>query len=594
MCGILGFWSKKKRVEKTTFDRALEALSHRGPDGKGVYVDEENNIALGHTRLSIIDLSENASQPMFDDSKNLCIVYNGEIYNYQELRKELQDKGYTFKSSGDTEVILKGYRAWEEEVFEKLNGMFALAIWDRLKKKLVLARDPFGIKPLYYYFDGKTLVFSSEVKVFRFFDEYFSYKESPDWKLYFLTFGFIPNPYTTLHNVLALKRGQFMVIDLRKGRVSLAKKFFEIQISDAVKDLHVVKETFISAVKRHLIADVPVGIFLSGGIDSSLLALTACRFTEKCRTISIIFKEEDFSEKKYQQIVLEKVKSIHHERLVTQTEFQQKLEEILKFMDQPTVDGINTYFVSLKAKESGLKAVLSGLGGDELFYGYPSFHLVDRVFKLRYFHTLSTLARMIPFYRWKKISFLRYFKPVCIYLFFRGLFTPEDTAKILKIKPSYIWEKIFEVDIELDKSWERFPRKYLSFLEIEYYLTGQLLKDSDFMGMANSIEIRVPFLDKELVKLSFAFNDEIKYKPPHPKFLITKPFEELLPKEVVFRRKQGFTFPFVVWLQSMHGVSKLVASYGWSRGWALFVLSKMLAGGIHGLSKRPIQLPYVP
>ncbi len=573
MCGILGFWSKKKRIEKTIFERALETLSHRGPDRKGIYIDEEDNIALGHTRLSIIDLSENASQPMFDEDGNLCIVYNGEIYNYQEIKKELQEEGYDFKSSGDTEVILKGYKAWKERIFEKLNGMFALAIWNKTKKEIVLARDPFGIKPLYYYFDGKTLIFSSEVKVFRFFDGYFPYRENPDWKVYFLTFGFIPNPYTTLRNVFALRKGHFVIIDLKRGKINAVKKFFEIQLSNEIKNLDVVKETFLEAVKRHLVADVPVGIFLSGGIDSSLLALTACQFTKKCHTISIIFKEKDFSEKKYQQVVLRKIKSTHHEKLVTQEEFQQELERAFKFMDQPTIDGINTYFVSLKAKESGLKTVLSGLGGDELFYGYPSFRLVDKLFKLRSLHLFSVFARIIPSYRWKKISFLRYFKPVCIYLFFRGLFTPEDVGEILKITPRYVWEKIFEVDVELDKNWEKSPRKYLSFLEIEYYLTGQLLKDSDFMGMANSVEIRVPFLDKELVKLSFAFNDKIKYNPAHPKFLITKTFEELLPKEVVFRKKQGFTFPFVVWLRNMDGISELVANYGWNRGWALFILN---------------------
>jgi len=570
MCGILGFWHKNQLVDRKVFEKALISLFHRGPDGRGIFIDTENNLALGHVRLSIIDLSEAASQPMFNESKTLVIVYNGEIYNYQAIRKELQKKGYNFRSHSDTEVILKGYEAWGEDVFEKLNGMYALAIWDRSQRKLILARDPFGIKPLYYYFDGKTLIFSSEVKIFRFLSEYFPYMENPDWKIYFLTFGFIPNPYTTVKGVYALKKGHTLILYLDKNRIE-AKKFFEITFSDKERDLEKLRSTFISAVKRHLIADVPVGVFLSGGIDSSLVALLACKLTTDCHTISIIFKEKNFSEEKYQRLVLQKIVSSHHERLVTREEFEEHLDRVLKFMDQPTIDGINTYFVSLKAKEIGLKTVMSGLGGDELFYGYPSFRIVDKLVKFKYFHTLSTLARFLPSHRWKKASFLRYFSPVYLYLFFRGLFIPEEVGKILQVSPKYVWEKIFEVDIKLDKDLEKYPRKYLSYLEMEYYLTGQLLKDSDFMGMANSIEIRVPFLDKELVELAFKFDDKVKFNPEQPKYLITKTFEDLLPQEIVFRKKQGFTFPFKIWLQEMGEVKNYVKRYGWSRGWGMYL-----------------------
>ncbi len=575
MCGILGLWSKTTQVDESTVKRARDSMLHRGPDDAGIFIDKENNIGFVHRRLSIIDLSESAHQPMFNKDGRICIIYNGEICNFSEIRDELINKGYVFKSRSDTEVILKAYEEWGVNSFNKFNGMFSFSIWDRIKKLLFLVRDPFGIKPLYYFFNGNILIFSSEIRTFKTLSEYINFKENPDWKIYFLTFGFIPNPYTTLQNVYLLKKGHYLIFSPENEKIDI-KRYYKLEISNNKKDINEISDTFTKVVRRHLISDAPIGVFLSGGIDSSLITLVAHNFQkDNLRTLSVIFKEKEFSEEKYQNLVLSKIKSRHNFYLITAKDLINNFDNILFAMDQPTNDGINTYFISKFAKEDGLKTVISGLGGDELFYGYGSFSKIEKLFLLKNIHNLSVLAKFLPLYRYKKTYFLKYFEPVCIYLFFRGFFIPEEAGKILNIEAKYIWEKIFDVNIELDKSLWHYPRKFLSFLEMEYYLSGQLLKDSDFMSMANSIEIRVPFLDRELVELSFNFDDNKKYNPNQPKFLITEDFKNLIPKEIIFRKKQGFIFPFKIWFNLIPEVKIYLKRYGWPRGWAVYLANKI-------------------
>lgn len=597
MCRIAGLVDFNKGLDRQQLEELTlhirDSMAHGGPDDAGIYVDKEKGVALAHRRLSILDLSSLGHQPMSTEGGEITITYNGEIYNFQEIKQDLLNKGYKFRSNTDTEVIIKAYLEWGENTFHKLSGMFAFCLYDKNRKVIYLVRDHAGIKPLYYHLSSeKYLLFASEVKTFKTFDK--GWEVNRDWNIYFLIFGHIPEPFTTLKNVYMLPKGSFLKVDLQNNNYQI-EEYTSFTFSNTINNhdnaVKSVKEIFTKAVNRHLISDAPIGVFLSGGIDSSLVAIVASRFMgENLRTLSIIFNEKDYTEEKYQKIVHDKIKSKHSTKIVTQNDFINNLGDIFSAMDQPTVDGINTYFISQCAKEQGLKAVLSGIGGDELFGGYPSFSRIDNfwIFKSWKRKKLFRLFEYIDNDRLKRISFLSIKNPLAYYLLFRGFFTLNFIMDYLGVDRTDIERALEKVYLN-DKS-AMGSKNFVSYLETDLYMKNQLLKDTDFFSMWHSLEIRVPFLDKELMNTVFSISEAIKFHTGQPKYLITKAFEDILPKEIIFREKAGFSFPFQIWMKNnLHNLSnfipnqnkkitkKVLDKFGngklhWSRFWALVVM----------------------
>jgi len=553
MCRIAGIVNLQNSPTEEHIIAMRDSMMHGGPDDKGVYIDEEYHLAFGHRRLSLIDLSSAGHQPMYSSDKKIVIVFNGEIYNYLDIQQDLIQLGYEFKSHSDTEVILAAYQHWGNDCFSKFNGMFALAIFDKPNGKLILARDHAGIKPLYYSFINSALYFASEVKAFKTIDS--NWTENKDWRTYFLLFGYIPEPFTTLKNVFSLAKGSYMEIEL-KTLQHQTKPFFaisyEYKIHSEIEAVEAVRLHLDKAVKRHLISDAPIGLFLSGGIDSSILTLLAKKYSgDQLHTLSIDFDETVFSEKKYQQIIIKSTNAKHQSFTVTKNDFVNAIPDILQAMDQPSNDGINSYFITKYAKEAGLKAVLSGIGADELFGGYPSF---SRTGKLKFSSIIPDLilktAVLFPDDKLKKIQFLSNKKFPGHYLFNRGFFTPDRVAQYLDINKSSV-ENILNSFQPPDFVKNLHPLEQVCYEETNWYMQNQLLKDTDYMSMWHSVEVRVPFLDKELMHLVYSIHPDIRYNSKQIKHLLIKAFVDILPESIWNRPKQGFVFPFQQWMSNV-------------------------------------------
>lgn len=591
MCRIAGIFDPSLKNLQEQVVAMRDAMHRGGPDDAGLFVHPSLPLALGHRRLSLIDLSEAGHQPMID--AELTIVFNGEIYNYLELRSTLQHYGHQFNTESDTEVILKAYRQWGVDAFEYFNGMFALALLDEKKQQLVLARDHAGIKPLYYYIDEHCLYFASEIRAFAKAGKVF--EENEKWRSAFLTFGHLPEPITTLKNVVPLTKGTALVIEIPSLKKKVHRFFkwnFTGQLKNEDEALQLMRETLEQATERHLIADAPIGLFLSGGIDSSLLTLIASHTRkDNLHTLSIVFNEKAFSEEKYQQLIIDQTGAKHQSFLVTKDIFNTQLEDAMEAMDQPTLDGINTYFISMYAKAYGLKAVLSGLGADELFGGYPSFKQQK---KMKYVEKMPAgLLRGLqgfPDHRIRKLSYAGMQNTAAEYLSYRGIFTPVSVASLLDTT-----EK--EIENDLIALSEYYPVSTLtngnrvSWLETNFYMQNQLLKDSDFMSMWHGLEIRVPFLDKEVMLMAGAIDAAIKFKTTPPKYVLVKAFENELPEAIWKRKKQGFTFPFEGWLKenefikpSNRDEEQLYEKFqqkklSWGRYWCALLMNRFQRNG---------------
>lgn len=562
-----------------------DCMKHGGPDGEGLYLDEDLPLAFGHRRLSLLDLSDNGLQPMADLDGVLQIVFNGEIYNFLELKAELKSFGHSFKTTCDTEVILKAYIQWGIDCFERFNGMFALAIFDKRTDQLILARDHAGIKPLYYSIQNDKLHFASEVRAFSAISP--GWPENEQWKILLLTYGFLPEPVTTLQNVVPLKKGTCLIIDLPDLKVNaytFAGYRVEYTIYSARDAAVAIKEQLTKAVERHLISDAPIGLFLSGGIDSSILTLLAHKVNPKnLHTLSIVFEDEKISEAHYQQLIINKTKAHHRSFLVKGKEFYESLPDIINAMDQPSTDGINSYFICKYAHQYGLKAVLSGLGADEIFGGYESFYRTSKVKYLNYLPAfVLNMAETLPGDKKKKLAFLRRKDVIGEYLLNRGLFTPNQAAELLNCSVKEVNRVTGNISIPATKGLD--PRERIIAEEQHIYMQNQLLKDVDYMSMWHSIEVRVPFLDKELLNTVQSIHPSVKYKAKEKKFLLIKAFEDVLPEEIYHRKKQGFVFPFVEWMHKVQTSDQRDVKFiqlrdklnsgkmQWSRYWAYLLV----------------------
>ncbi len=552
MCGIAGAISFSDGRGSEDAVRKMNARQKlRGPDDEGL--DSFGPATFGQRRLSIIDLSADGHQPM--SSGNLHITFNGEIYNFEEIKKELVAKGYSFKTKTDTEVILASYKEWGKESFSKLRGMFAIALYDSRGEELILARDRYGIKPLYYAATQGGLVFASTVVAIK-ESGLVELHEDEEAKIGFLLFGSVPLPKTTFKEVYSVRAGHYLSFS-KNGAKEI--KYYE-PLTSFLKKISPAKGAAVSRIKEllnesvrlHLISDAPLGVFLSGGIDSSVLAILAAKQREKALdTLSIDFKEYKFSEKKYREGVTARIKSRHKEYLVGREDFESEKENIFAAMDQPTIDGVNTYFVSRAAKEAGLKAVLSGLGSDEIFMGY---HYFKRASLFRFVQKLPKILKwplkLLSLRRsWAKLIYLYEGKGLInFYLSLRGLFPPAEIAETLKINESSVWSYIAKLGDFLPTELKNLhPADALSWLEVNFYMANQLLKDTDFMSMRHSIEARVPFLDHVLVEYISSLPVSLKLTA-RPKELLISAMGRDLPREVWDRPKMGFAFPLGNWL----------------------------------------------
>lgn len=570
-------------------------MARRGPDGSGLWLNEDHRVGLAHRRLAIIDTSSAGAQPMASRDGNLVITFNGEIYNYKELRRTLQDGGYVFQSMSDTEVLLGLYERESEKMVHRLRGMFAFAIWDLRRQKLFAARDPFGIKPFYYSYDGQVFRFASQVTALL-EGEGIRTTPEPAGHVGFSVFGFVPEPFSLHREIRALPAGCHLSLESRgspriQTYYSIADKL--VQAEDTQLDLsffdqvEILREGLRDSVVHHLVADVPVGVFLSSGIDSC--AVAACvqgAGVKDLLTITLGFKEF-FGTRDDEVPIAEKqaalLKSKHITRRVTREEFWGLAEGIWSAMDQPTVDGINTWLVSKAAAELGLKVCLSGLGGDELFAGYSSFADVPRLVRLgQIFGRAQRAASVLQ----KPLGWLpeRILSPKyrhvmdysgsysAAYLLRRALFLPAELHG--RFEPGFLREGLATLAAEerLGRLFEGVtkPRGIVGALELGWYMRGQLLRDADWAGMAHGLELRVPFVDTKFFETVAPML--VSNRPPEKAALVAAMGQRLV-REVRNRPKTGFATPLRKWLEiSNRTPNRHRGLRGWSRAvYSMFV-----------------------
>jgi asparagine synthase (glutamine-hydrolysing) len=557
MCRIAGIVSYQLQPAIVTekVKAMCSALKHGGPDDEGFFLDDERKFAFGHRRLSIIDLSPNGHQPMADVQQRAFITFNGEIYNYRELKKDLVKLGARFHSETDTEVIIQAYLHWGIGAFAMLRGMFAFALHDKQKAVTYLVRDVAGIKPLYYYIENGQLSFASEVKALK----ASGIANEPDgqWQIRFLAFGHIPEPYTTLKNVFSLPKGHFLQWDDNDKNCTIAPFINppdESYILDENEAKMQINRVLQASVNRQLISDAPIGVFLSGGIDSSLITLLANKNKKtQLKTVSIFFDEKAYDESAYQKVVFNRIEGDKFTHLVKQQDFEESFPRIMNAMDMPTNDGINTWFISKYAKQDGLKAVLSGLGADELYGGYPSFNRIKYTGYLKKVPSaLFFIATAFAPDRLKKIEYLYHNHPLADYLLLRGLFAPADIAKILDADLTQVNKILFGDNINYSPA--HYDKEYAAWLETNLYMQNQLLRDTDVMSMSHGLEVRVPFLDEDFQALTSRISPEIRFGNNSKKLLIDS-FKDILPAEISNRPKMGFTFPLQQWMHQYPAIN---------------------------------------
>jgi asparagine synthase (glutamine-hydrolysing) len=635
ICGVIGI--ERPEAGEAIARRMMEALWHRGPDEEGLLVAP--SAALGMRRLSIIDLP-GGRQPVFNEAGNVGIVFNGEIYNFRQLRKTLEERGHSFRTHSDTEVIVHAYEEWGEQCVRELRGMFAFAIWDARvtgtsgdaarRARIFLARDRLGIKPLYYTFADGALLFASEVRALIASGSV-APRLAPDSLEAYLLFGSVAEPSTMIEGVFSILPGHSLTFAADappskpepKPYWDFSQAALEISgpqpktLQDAAKQLLPLLE---ETVRDHLISDVPLGVFLSSGLDSTALVALASRSQSDLRTFTVVFPEQRYSEAKISQESAKHFKTRHQEVLLTPDELLTHLDDAIGALDQPTMDGLNTYFVSRAAHQAGLKVALSGLGSDEIFGGYSTFESVPRA------SFVAGLGRWIPgpFRRMSASVAMRFASGDAVhkgaavwrspkafphaYYFTRLLFTPSRVRRLLS---PYFDQR--EGGADQNSAWRQYMRETsrqaarldsftsVSCFELQSYMLNTLLRDTDAVSMANSLEVRVPFLDHRLVEFVARLPKGAKSSPGLPKALLIDALAGVLPQEVVGQAKRTFTLPWEVWLRGPLGVrlsqdlanlspplreymnpravrgawqNFVIGQTNWSRPWSLFVLNE--------------------
>lgn len=562
MCGIAGYIDLKKNADENVIKKMTDAIAHRGPDGFGHKIFD--NVAIGHRRLSIIDIAT-GSQPMSDIKGNIWITYNGEIYNYLELRNELASFGFNFQTNSDTEVIIYAYEKWGEKCLSKLRGMFAFAIADTIKKKLFIARDHFGIKPLYYYQTDGMIAFGSELQQFK---ELPGFDASIDLNAIdqYLWLQYIPAPLTVFKAIKKLQAAHFITIDF-KGAISDQQKYWDLdfskkQIKTESEWLDATDSVIKQSVKAHLVSDVPFGAFLSGGIDSSLIVQYMSGLLEKkVDTFSIGFEEEDFNELKYSEQVAKKFNTNHHTEVV-KPDALSILPKLVKHYGEPYGDSscIPTYYVCKLAKKH-VTMVLSGDGGDEAFAGYGSYLNWLKYMPLNYRTGIKKV--LYPFQ--EKLFPIRYPKQDTLETWirhiaylnndWRSLLWKNDCQHFISKSPTG-FEKLFE------------HTKYFSlankvqYMDMKTYMAFDILKKVDIASMIHSLEVRTPFIDKEVWEFAATIPEEFNINNKSGewtgKLLLKGLLSKNFPEKFVHRKKQGFAVPLSKWFANKGELNQLL------------------------------------
>jgi asparagine synthase (glutamine-hydrolysing) len=602
MCGICGIIGESsKETAESVLRGMMAAIIHRGPDEEGLLLAP--SVAVGSRRLSIIDLP-GGSQPIWNESGTLAIFFNGEIYNFRELREGLLTRGHSFRTNSDTEVVVHAYEEWGEACASKLRGMFAFAIVEMPQggsgrvAGIFLARDPLGIKPLYYTHPKRSFLFSSEVRSLLASGQV-APRLAAQAVSSFLLFGSVGEPMTMIENVFSLPPGHSMMI--RPGQqteVAAPKRYWDVRKSQELSRAETssrdplparrsacareVRSLVEDAVRSHLIADVPVGVFLSSGVDSTVLAALATRIQGGVHTFTVAFPDIQYSEAETARATATRLGTDHRELSLSGSEMTGRLDQAIAAFDQPSMDGINSYFVSWAARQAGLKVALSGLGSDELFGGYTSFRATTQVARI------AKMARFIPralrefsaeamkkskAYRGSRDAFRKasaaWLDPDALphpYFFTRALFTPQTVAGQLHENFSswsaIPWSRWLSEAAREAASMDPFTQ--VSWLELRSYLVNTLLRDTDAMSMHHSLEVRVPFLDGPLVQNILGLPEAIKNDPARPKSLLVEAMGDLLPKEIITQKKRTFTFPWENWLRGKLGERVAAGLDEWS------------------------------
>lgn len=585
MCGIAGCISLESIVlpeDVAVIKKLNDRQRRRGPDGEGLWVSPDRRAVLGQRRLAIIDVGQSGAQPMNDVTGRWSITYNGEIYNYRELRQELEQAGRRFRTQSDTEVLINAVAEWGEEGIRKLRGMYAFALWDNETKELWLARDPFGIKPLYYAHTGSTLWFASQARALAECAPVSSAYRPAGLVGYYL-WGSIPDPFTWWRGISALPAGHLLRVV--HGKAAPAPVSFS-----RIEDLYVaapaepissqdLRDAFFDSLSAHLVSDVPVGVFLSSGVDSTAIATVVKEAGVKLNTVTLAFNEYEGTRDDEARQAEETARNLgaeHRTVRVDREEFYSVFDDFLASMDQPTIDGLNTYLVSRAASMIGLKAALSGLGGDELLGGYPSFRQAPKLVSIgRRFPTRARCGELLDWIGRPIAQLFNVTPKIAASLKFSGdiesayylrrcLYLPEE----LEMLVDETWSKrgLEELSLQLpDGDPDRkahmkrlSPYAAVSQLEVTNYTRMQLLRDTDWASMAHSLEVRVPFIDLRLfAKLAPA----IASRSPPSKADFVNCIDPNVSR-AASRRKTGFSTPIAKWL-----AEKAVTSRG-LRPWA--------------------------
>jgi asparagine synthase (glutamine-hydrolysing) len=640
MCGIAGIIGRIDEANRRALDRMVQAMRHRGPDGAGSWaspVDAEGRgCLLAHRRLSILDLSEAADQPMIDPASGNVLVFNGEIYNFKELRSDLRAAGLQVRSSGDTEVLLRALSTRGPAALGDLRGMFAFGMWDATARELVLARDPLGIKPLYVAHNSDpngdwSLLFASEVRAILASGLLGRPRLDPAAVASVLWNGFVMGPPTAVRGVEALRPGELRIVDAR-GRTRRSEFTWTIPRAEGPPaDEASVREVLQESVREHLVSDVPLGVFLSGGIDSSAVANLAQRAADRpVTTLTLSFEEAAFDEGRIARRVAEAIGTRHVEVLLTEGRFVAELDRALDALDQPTFDGINTYFIARAAREAGLTVVLVGTGGDELFGGYRSFaelpalqrwaRRTRRVPQAAKSATAALAAAWLaprrggavaPQTRWAKLPELVRAGDdlIRLYQLAYALFLPgfqRELSALPEFAPAVGLPGALLGQLQ-DEIRGRTPLAAIGVLEQRCFLGERLLRDSDVAGMAASLEIRLPLVDQVVVEQANRLPDGARFRPVGRKELLRRAGLGGLDPGLFDRPKSGFVLPYDRWIRAGLGdaidglmrdesaaaavgldgpaVARLWEAFRggapglyWSRVWALYVLLRWCHG----------------
>lgn len=580
MCGIAGKFSFKKnqQEQETIVSSMIDVLQNRGPDGMGIV--SCSNITLGHTRLAILDLTSKAAQPMHDEASRFFIVYNGEVYNFKELREELIKAGYGFFSTSDTEVVLKSYIHWGHECFGRFNGMFALAIWDNLNSELILARDRFGKKPLYYYlFPDFSISFASTLtSLIK--DHDIPLKISKEAINCFLALGYILTPLSFIEGVKKLEPSHYLRIDFKSKRIEKIKywdygKYFYTKTKEPEKEICEKVYFFLKeAVKKRMVSDVPLGVFLSGGIDSSSVVKIMKEYNSEVSAFSIGFDDPNYDELFYTKKIANAVfLKNHFYKILSTKEVPQEMFSMFDVFDEPFADtSLVPMMLLSKFTRSKITVALSGDGGDEIFGGYPTYQadfLAGKYRKIplflrRYFadllqHVSVRLNRKVGFdYKLKQFLQGAVYEEEKSHYAWRLMFTPEERLQLLGLKykelvydtdPFIIFKKYY------DEVKELHPLDRHLYVDAKTWLVDDILVKVDRSTMFVGLEARCPFLDRDLAEYMASVPASLKVKGLKLKYLFKKTMSAYLPTDIIKRKKSGFNAPVSRWIKQLNGIN---------------------------------------